>query len=239
MNNTDNIKKKIQALLNKNIENGATEAEAIAALTKATELMQQYYITENDLKEHFEVEKCELREIPKYKTAYKIDFWYNALSNLFDCQNYYTKTKVCFFGYKDDLDLCEYFYHVITRTAFKEAELFKKSNKYQMLKQYRSGRMLVSSFVKGFMAGIGDKMFEMYQNRKSTIPYEKSLVLVEKAAKVEKEFNDTFNFKTVKSKITGVAEAFKQGVERGEQVELNRAIGNAQPTGQRQLMFQN
>lgn len=42
---------RVKALLEKNVENGATEAEAMSALAKASELMKQWYISENDIKD--------------------------------------------------------------------------------------------------------------------------------------------------------------------------------------------
>lgn len=234
------IKSRIQALLNKNTENGATEAEAIAALGKAQELMKLYYISMDDLREYVAVEECELRTIEKYKTAYNIDYFLNPLTQLFDCEYFFTKYHVSFFGFKNDLDLVVYFYHLITRSAFSEAKKFKKTDNYKIYVRHRSGRSLISSFVKGFILRIAERMEQMYVNRKSDIPYEQSLVLVNKSDKVSSNFNEKYGG-TIKSKrskhASVISEAFKEGEKRGESMQIHRAIKNAAPAGQKQLKF--
>lgn len=70
MNNEEKkaIKAKINALLAKNVENGATEAEANIALEKAQELMTKYMIAQSELE--IKNTKCVKLEVPIYPSNY-------------------------------------------------------------------------------------------------------------------------------------------------------------------------
>jgi hypothetical protein len=59
------IKAKIAALLNKKVDNGATEAEAMAALRIAQKLMDEHGVTEKDILENTDAAKDFLREVVK------------------------------------------------------------------------------------------------------------------------------------------------------------------------------
>jgi hypothetical protein len=63
MSNKDKIYAKINALLSKTIDNGATKFEMESALLKANQLMLENFITENDLKDKSKVDSCVLIEV--------------------------------------------------------------------------------------------------------------------------------------------------------------------------------
>ena len=167
MNSKEKIKLKIKALLSKTTENGASEHEAIMALSKAKELMEQYFITESDVKNPFLGEKCVLKSTNLVKTNYDTALFYNELSKLFDCEYYFTGLKIYFFGFNQDAELCIYFYELILKACMNEKSKFMSSEDYRLLKSKYHGRTLVSSFIKGFLLSIARKMNKMYEERKS------------------------------------------------------------------------
>lgn len=224
----DKIILKINALLAKNTDNGATEHEAITAMRVASSLMTKYFISEFDLKDPFVGKKCKMVEVPLIKTGYYTRLFYNDLVRLFDCKYFYNSRRITFYGFEQDAELCAYFYKLITRTVLKEKELYMKSPDYQYAKKYNHGRTVVSSFIKGFLYRVADKMEEMYKDKKSNIPQSHSLMIVEKTKKVEEQFvllDLKITTQSMKKSIL-VDEAFKAGEERGEEFQLTQGIAD-------------
>jgi len=224
----EKILKKIKALLSKTVDNGATEQEALIALSKANELMLEHYITEFDLKD-VEEAKLVTIEVPLYKTSYDLSLLYEPIAKMFDCISYYNSQRVAFFGFEDDVVLCDYFYNTITKVCFKEKEVFQNSKKYRDLKRYGfHGKTIISDFIKGFVGSISFKMYVMYKNRKSSIPIEKGLVVLEKEQKVKVEF-DNLSLKLKKARckdLTYSTEAFHEGKDKGSEFDILQPIEN-------------
>ena len=70
-NKQDKLKLKIQALLNKTPENGATVEEAASAIEKAQQLMKDYMISEGDLNDPYLGQDCILAELELPRMGYK------------------------------------------------------------------------------------------------------------------------------------------------------------------------
>lgn len=226
----EKILKKIKALLSKTTENGASEQEAIIALNKANELMLEHYITEFDLKDVEEAKLITI-EVPLFKTAYDLSLLYDPIAKMFDCMSYYNSERVAFFGFEDDVTLCDYFYNTITKACFKEKDVFQNSKKYRDLKRYGyHGKTIISDFIKGFIESVSYKMYLMYKNRKSSIPVEKGLVVLEKEQKVKFEF-DNLSLKLKKARVkdlTYSTEAFHEGSEKGEVFNIHQPLTSQQ-----------
>ena len=216
------IKNKINALLAKTTENGASEAEALGAMNKAKELMMQYYITEDDLTNPFEFEKCVFKKVSRPKSGYDLQGFLASLSHLFDCEHFYTKNTVTFFGFEEDTELCAYFYTFIIRACLKAKEDYMKTNDYKALITSYHGRTLVASFIKGFIYGINKKMIRMYKERVKDTPPEVGLMVIDKRKKVEQQYKDQ-NIKTHEVDISFLVkeyQAFNNGQKRADETQL-------------------
>lgn len=220
------VKAKIRALLNKTVENGASEQEAIQALKKANELMLENFIFEHDL-QGVEPEKIiEVRE-PIVVTSYDYTMFYSSLARLFDCQCFWTtgrKGDIVFFGFESDAKLAMYFYKMIMRSAATEIKKYKESFEFIHSKAFFGyhGKTLVASFVRGFTIRLSEKLWDMYQDRKSSIPKGMGLMVVEKDEQVQNSFKEKHP-KLGTHKINEfIAEqgAFSAGVESGESIEI-------------------
>ena len=237
MENKEKIKLRIRALLNKTVENGATEAEAIAALRKANELMVQYYISEHDLKDPFAGEKITLKETSLIKSGYDLTFFYPFLAQLFDCEYFYNPYRIAFFGFQEDVQLCDFFYTLIVKACLREKDRYMKSKEFKSLKQVYHGKTLAASFIKGFLLKVSDKMNEMYKNRKSTVPENMGLVLVQKSERVKSEYKKLDL--TVRSAPTRKLEyeriAFSSGVTQGNNFHITQGINQYQSESQIKL----
>lgn len=230
MKNKDRIKLKIRALLAKTTENGASEAEAVASLSKAQELMKEYFVSSYELEDPFLGEECVFRSCEMYKGGYDMGFFYNELATLFDCEFYYLpkEKEIFFFGFEQDAELCLYFYNLITKACLKEIQEYKISQDYKLYKPHVHGRTLVASFIKGFLLRIAEKMEEMYRNRKSSIPPGEGLIILEKEDRVRREFDNL----GLKIKINNpkqlrcVASAFNLGTHKGNNYEITQGINS-------------
>lgn len=227
MKNRESLIKKINALLAKTTKNGASKEEMNTSLKKANELMLEYFITENDLKEDNLSDKCTSVEVEIPQTSYDLKIFYPFLSRLFDCKYFYDKYRVVFFGFSQDVRLCEYFHNLIIDCCFSETEKYKKSEEYAYLKKIYHGRTLVSGFIKGFQIAISAKMNDMFKERQSNIPQTFALAVIEKSDKVDAEFDLQFsklNIKTARTNISGERFSMSSGVQKGEKVNLSGSL---------------
>jgi hypothetical protein len=235
MKSKDKIKLKIQALLAKNTENGASEAEAKNALSKAQELMKTYFISESELQDPFLGESCLLKSVDIIKSGYTTDMFYAHLSNLFDCEHYYTKSKIYFFGFEQDADLCIYFYSLIVKSCLRAKSEYLKSADYKELKRHYTGRSLAASFIKGFQWSLCGKMDELYQARQEEIGRNTAhgIVLVKKKTKVTEAYDLLgVDVKRSRQRTHEIERtAFDQGQAKGEDFHLTQGVGtNKAPT---------
>lgn len=227
--NNERIKNKIKALLSKTTAQGASKEEMESALRKATQLMSEYFITENDLSED-NISKCRHETFPIVKSGYDLSFFYADLAHLFDCQYYYGKYNITFFGFENDINLCGYFYNMIVKTCLSEKDKYMKSDEFLRLKLYYHGKTLASSFVKGFLYNVVVRIQKMYEEREKSMPEAYGLVLIQKKDKIKKEFFDQHpNLKIRKGEreIKAESVAFKLGYKKGSEIALTQAISDA------------
>ena len=228
MNSNDKIKSKINALLSKTIENGATKSEMESALSKASQMMCDFFITENDLNNKKVISKCILKQVDAVKSGFDFSIFYADLANLFDCKMYYNNHKVTFFGHSQDAELCCFFYKLIVKTCLREKNFYLQSSEYNLLKNNYHGKTLSASFIKGFLVQVCYKMKDLYKSKISNIPQTYGIMILEKKEKVQSEFEDLkFSFKMVKQKpIKAAVDAFNSGKEKGKNIILTQGIDN-------------
>jgi hypothetical protein len=237
MDKRDNIKKKIKALLAKTTENGATEAEALAALEKAHELMMENFISEHEITDPYIAEQCVFKTIEKIKSGYNIDVFYATLCRLFDCKHYYTTANITFFGFEEDAELCAYFYGFIIKACLNKKNKYMRSREYKALSLHYSGRSLAASFIRGFMVGICRKMQEMYECRKDNLTPEVGLMVIQKEQLVKKQFEES----NIKARSVGIrkgkyeAQAFLNGVQQGQDTRITQGINQHKQDSMLQL----
>lgn len=247
----DKIKRRISALLDKTVDNGATKEEMNSALEKANALMLEFFITENDLKRDQNQEiivKCVSKTVDIIKTHYDLSMFRYNLAILFDCASYVTtsydyvvvkgkhrkitKQTSTFFGYETDVELACYFLQMIERSCIKEKDKFIDSFGYMCLKKQTKahGKTLISSFITGFVFEVSLKLDELYKDRVRNIPQSYGLMVIEKTENVKKQYEEfQLNFKISKGRKKnyqiGEEQAYEKGLERGKNFELIQGIG--------------
>lgn len=232
------IKSKIKALLEKTVDNGATEAEMLTSLAKANELMAEHFITLHDVNEEFVAEKCISKSTPMVRSRYDFTLYIGQLGESFDCESWWnTGSKtVTFFGYEQDVDMCIYFYRLIARATFTAKDEYIKSTECRALLAGLecSIKSLSSSFIKGFLFSVTKKLKELYAQKQSNIPQSYGLIVIAKDAAVQEQY------KALNLKIRHVEHNFhvadmvsaNAGLEAGEQFQLTQALDGTieQPT---------
>jgi hypothetical protein len=232
------IKSKIKALLEKTVDNGATEAEMLASLAKANELMAEHFITLHDVNEAFVAEKCISKSTPMVRSRYDFTLYIGQLGKSFDCESWWnTGSKtVTFFGYEQDVDMCIYFYRLIARATFTAKDEYIKSAECRTLLAGLdcSIKSLSSSFIKGFLFSVTKKLQELYAQKQSNIPQSYGLIVVAKEDAVKEQYNALdMKVRQVKSNFQ-VADMMSAtaGMEAGEQFQLTQGLNGdvSQPT---------
>lgn len=228
MDKLERVKNQINALLEKTIENGATEEEMFLAMAKAEELMTKYSILKSQLPEKKIKEKCVLVKHPKYKTHFKTEFFIGSLADFFDCEHYWNSYYVTFFGYKEDVKLCIYFYDIILNLCFIEKQKFINSDEGKKLKRSINGRTISASFIKGFLSKIDKRLYQMYKEKKDERNSQERGIILLKKNKVDEEFRElNFTINSVKlNRVVKEMQSYYAGQEQAENVPLNFALEN-------------
>jgi hypothetical protein len=152
---------KIKALLRKTVENGCTEAEAMAALAKARAMMDTYGITEAELREA----QAEGATIQRSSGARAKDPHEIARGMVFSigrftsCKGFYSPRdgEINFCGLRSDIDLARYLTNSLK--TFVEGELLAALLDYSGTGRNR--KAFIASFVLGCTRRISERLDEL------------------------------------------------------------------------------
>ena len=223
---SDAIVSRVRALLAKTVENGATEAEAIAAASKARELMDRYNCTLTDLEIAEEpVVKTEI-DRPNARRMAAVDYCLSAIAKFCDCKTWYSigeTRRVVFFGHRNDTDMAGYLYQMIATAIKSELDLFQRRQGYRDRKE-------TSSFQVGMAVRIADRLRAMSGERQPAVKTASgtALVLVKTAA-VDQAFAKLgLRFGAARSMgmSTGSSGAYNAGKAAGDRVNLSRPVSH-------------
>lgn len=220
------IIRKVKSLLEKQQSRGASQHEALTALTKANELMKKYMIESYEI-EADELDKLILKQIHRKEFGYDMTAFYAYLALTFDCECFYTKTHIMFYGHETDVELCEYFYHVIINSAASEKKHYLNSEKATRLKRYGyHGRTIARDFLNGYLIAVNQKLTDLYKDKESFFKSKPGLILISKKQRVETGFKN-LNFKIKIREIKEIElnnESGKEGYFSGCKINLNRGL---------------
>ena len=230
-NKTESIAAKIRALLAKTVENGASEAEAMMAMKKASDMMEKYNlsITEVELRE----ESCITHEVDTGRRAQNaMRRVVTAIAAFCDCKVWvthsrYNNVQYSFFGLERDTQIAQYLYDMIQNSMELETKVFKKSDTYKEAEMYRGGRRRASnSFELGFTGRIAQRLMEMKRERDATQRSTGTNLVVVKNQIVEVAFRDLgLNLGTSYSRTAVNGAAQSQGAAAGSRVNITTGVG--------------
>lgn len=220
---------KIRALMNKTVENGCSEAEAMTAAQKVSDMMEEHDIACSDL--NFRDETCKEDKFSLSRgTKHAVHYCYQAVAAYTGTKGYYSCTRdfgshYYFFGLPVDVEIAQYLMKLIHNCMEKSIREFKESGGYE---KYRHGKTARDSFLKGMACTISMRLQIMTAERRANMQKStgRDLVVV-KDQLVTEEFNKAnIRVRDVKNPgiKVGAMSAFQHGSEAGSKVNLTTGI---------------
>ncbi len=231
------IMTKVKALMAKTTENGCSEAEAMTAMEKVTQLMHDYNISDEDLDSvHSIVYGLNTKKAGKQGRKQRSfhptrDCWYN-IGILCNCKTWVQGIDLIFFGAKEDTDTAHYFCMLLKATSEKELADYK-------LKADRRvhGLSQRASFMRGFTERVNEKMKDMIKE-KNVFTESKSKgsdVMVLKGQVVERKYESYLKSKGIKMRTTSTYRSGRDGASyrAGQSAGSGVTFGRSSHTLQR------
>jgi hypothetical protein len=180
--NRESLLSKVRALLSKTTQSGCTEAEALAALTKAQAMIDAYEVTDEELALTKE-EKAILRSVEvrdplfiRRRIMFAIEkftnteAWFRSIS-----RGHYRRT-LC--GLPADIDFAEWLIEALTQFVQSELATFLMS----FAGTGRDRQSATRSFVMGCIERIQDRLAELAKPRPAQSSNSRALVVTKQAA---------------------------------------------------------
>jgi Protein of unknown function (DUF2786) len=218
---------KVKALLEKKVEAGCTEAEALAALTKARAMMDAYAVTESELQLTKE-EKAILRREPEgTKDPHRIKwFLCGAVAKFCSCQSWRSRRDqgggLTFCGLPSDAQFATWLLDALT--AFVQIELVEHLMDVGPSKEDK--REVIRGFVLGCTDRINERLDELCE-QSATVANEnaRALVVVKDAAVKAKLCELGITFRTASSSCSSWdSSSFQAGKAAGDRASFGRPV---------------
>lgn len=222
MSKRDNLIAKVRAMLAKTIENGCSEAEAVAAMQMAEDMMNKYEITEDDLKLENEKAIIDILHVVRdpYKIAWKLAYW---IAKFTETKSYGRHSRIKYAGLKTDTDFAVWLTETLTRFVQAELKSYMWKHGYQKLDPSRK-RIVINGFVAGCTGRINTR-FEEIVSKRQTVTNSTALVLaknalIEEAIKDENIAPASYRGRT--AKLFGGS--YREGLNSGDKASFGRPV---------------
>lgn len=188
----EKISKKIRALMEKTVANGATEAEAVSAADKVQELMNIYDLSMSDVEINTQ-EFVDGKIITGKSTTQALHDMVTSISIFTDTKVWFQRTRTSagivyhFFGARKDVDFAHFLCDLFTNSIELEIKRYKKTAGYKY--DSTNGRTKCKSFRMGMTTRLRQRLLEIKANRMSA-NQERGLILYDKSKLVEDKYND-------------------------------------------------
>ena len=237
----DRVIQRIQALRARTVDRGCTEAEAIAAAAKVSELLDRHDLTLDEVS--VRRSDCEGVSVATgRKRRAPVDSCMPPIAKFCDCRVWSEEgddglLRFVFFGLKADVEAARFLHDLIEVTFDTESTTFRGSEIYQTL---RGGdrRMALNSFQIGLAGGIVGKLAALKAARHSAGAKSTGFDLVAvKHSMVDEEIGRLglhFTARKATSRRYVHGEAYDAGKATGSRFEPNAPLGEARaerPTG--------
>lgn len=215
---------KVRALMAKRIENGATEAEANAAIAKAAELMQKYDLDMSELDVRESGVGRSDRNLDPVLRAHSIKVAmavaYLAGTRFWIDGSGATARSGTFYGLKHDVEIAEYLFDVCVGAMRREAAGYEKQIALYVPRKRETMRY---SFLDGMAERLVKRLEEMARMRHST---GKSLVIVRDEVIDSALAADGINLGRARIGLRDLdMKSWEHGAMAGEAVPINSGIG--------------
>lgn len=229
--NHDKVLNKIRALLAKTIENGCTEAEAMAALDMAQSMMDAYDITEDEL------QQTKTEEVIKRNSEWKTDphnikqclgvsiGYFTDCKAVLDRRNFSKNKKgvMVFYGLPSDTDFAIWLLDTLGYFVFAELAKHLRVNKDQIFPFNKDEH--IRGFVRGCTNRISKRLNDLKDASKVKSNNQRNALTVIKHDLIEKKMKE-LGVKLGTSRLGGRVEAnsYKAGQQAGDNASFGRPV---------------
>jgi len=201
----EKISKQIDLMMQRTVENGCSEAEALEATKKIEQLLTKYDLTLGEVTQRAD-DYDEAIIVTKKSTRSHVHFIVHYIGELTGTLGYSvgqpnikdprTGKKLpkiyAFFGQKKDIKIAEYLYHLLDNAIEHESIKYKFSPEYRF--SDLNGKSKITSFTNGLQMRMIERFNEMIESRKRMVEQEysecQSLVLVKKKSETKKKYEE-------------------------------------------------
>jgi hypothetical protein len=221
----ESIVKRIHALMSKTLENGCSEAEAMAASAKVQELLHKHQLSMSDIK--LKEEKCETGSYDMgMKTKQPIDWVIGAIAHFTDTKcwrSYDRQNNICYkyFGFEHDVLIAKYITKLLDRAMIFAYEDYRKHPDFVPGGKHKEGFML------GMATRLSERLYEMKraQQRTDVETTGRDLVVVKSAIVTEEYAKLNMKLKQSKQRAKEVDPwAAANGRNAANKVQINPGL---------------
>jgi hypothetical protein len=222
----DSIIEKIKALLAKTTENGATEAEMLAALDKASAMMDAYDITDDEVREAKDEKAILHADPPDLKDPHKIKWRLShAVGEFCGVQIFRSRhqTGLKCIGMPSDAQFAMWLLDSLADFVF--AELY--AHLIGCLAPQSERRVIMRSFVEACCQRISERLYELIErSKKARTSNGRELVVVKDAAikAFMKEHNMRLRTVSAYQSSTSDEAARAAGLAAGDRANFGRPV---------------
>lgn len=220
----DKIAARIRALRAKTVENGCTEAEAIAAAEKLADILREHNMSvdEAEMRESQFNTHTEQHTDPVGDRLWKIA---DAAAHLTNTQHWTSRpgvfpVEITFFGFDHEVEVARYMLEICAGAMRRERRRIERE---------RYPRVVRRSVMLPFLDGMADRLAKRLRDMKPTPPPGTGLVVLHKTL-VEQAMKD-LGYETEESRARGsrtLDAAYLDGLAAGDRVALNRGLRGAE-----------
>jgi uncharacterized protein DUF2786 len=234
------IAHRIRSLLAKTVENGATEAEALAAAAKARQIMDAHRLTQSDIEIQAEPIDKEFVERGSDQKMTATDLILYGLDAYCGVKTWFNAThhngkfvrRLVIFGLRSDVEMARYIYQLVDAAIERETKLFA-ANPANRGFDATETRRINTSFRIGMARRIRERLHEMARELDTVAKTATGTALVVVKNAVVDDAYKALGLRLGRGSSGPRARdhgAYAAGKAAGDRVNLNRPIGGA-PTG--------
>lgn len=158
----DRLKQRIQALLDKTVANGCTEAEAMAAAEKAAQLMREANLSFADLEFSEQSAKCGSRGQSAETGLWSTIGLCTNTSYVLNCKS--EGDFLVFIGRDPGPQIAAYLWTVCDRAIKKAVREYKKGTFYRRRRSLATKRKAVSDFKHGMVMRLSERLYLLFRD---------------------------------------------------------------------------
>lgn len=220
---------KIKALLAKTVDNGCTEAEAMAALAMAQSMMDAYEVTEDDIKlkdEEANIEQSEMRDPNRIRRYLAV-----SIARFTDTKVWEHSTKIIkFCGTKSDTEFAVWLLETLAQFVMKELA----NHLWKIYKEVddTNRRWHINGFVFGCTRRIAERLNELHEaSRQKATANRNALVVAKQDLIVRKMQEIGINLRTPRKRGSRyVSDSYAAGKAAGDKATFGRPVHGQQVT---------